>query len=143
MSPFFFNFSIATLSESLKDFPTVKVIFYADDIVLTSMDLNDLKSALQFIKEYLLARKLELNLGKCKIMKFRNKGRGRYKLTDKLELDGVNFEFVTEFTYVWGWYFNHQVFHSTNTSIKRFVLHYWPLIVSHNYSPCQLKPQLS
>jgi len=33
-------------------------------------------------------------------MKFRNKGRGRYKLTDKLELDGVNIEFVTEFTYL-------------------------------------------
>jgi hypothetical protein len=99
-SPFFFNFSIATLSELLKDFPTVKVIFYADDIVLTSTDLDDLKAALQFIKEYLLARKLELNLGKCKVMKFRNKGKGRYKLTDKLQLDGVNIEFVTEFTYL-------------------------------------------
>jgi Flp pilus assembly CpaE family ATPase len=54
-SPFFFNFSIANLSELLKDFPTVKVIFYADDIVLTSTDLNDLKSALQFLKSiYLL-----------------------------------------------------------------------------------------
>jgi Reverse transcriptase (RNA-dependent DNA polymerase) len=99
-SSFFFHFSIATLNELLKDFPKVKVIFYADDIVLNSTDLGDLKSALQFIKEYLLARKLELNLGKCKIMKFRNKRRERYKLTDKLKLNGVNIEFVTTFTFL-------------------------------------------
>jgi hypothetical protein len=48
-------------------------------------------------------------------MKFRNKGRGRYKLTDKLELDGVNIEFVTEFTYLG------EVFRPTGISFNKHI----------------------
>jgi Reverse transcriptase (RNA-dependent DNA polymerase) len=83
-SPFLFNFSLADIN--------VKVLFYADDIVLTSRNLADLKAALQLIKEYLLLRNLSFNLDKCKLMKFRNQGRGRYSQGDILELDGVDLE---------------------------------------------------
>jgi Reverse transcriptase (RNA-dependent DNA polymerase)/Endonuclease-reverse transcriptase len=99
-SPFLFNFSLADINEVLRDFPSVKALFYADDIVLTSINLADLKAALQRIKEYLLLRNLRLNLEKCKLMKFRNKGRGRYSQGDILKLDGVEIERVSSFTYL-------------------------------------------
>jgi hypothetical protein len=99
-SPFLFNFSLADINDVLRDFPSVKALFYADDIVLTSRNLADLKAALKQIKEYLLLRNLRLNLEKCKLMKFRNQGRGRYSQGDILKLDGVEIERVTAFTYL-------------------------------------------
>jgi hypothetical protein len=75
------------------------VLLYAHDIVLTSTNLDDLKAAMQHIKDNLLLRKLELYLSKCKMMKFRIKGRGHYNLTDNFMFDGVQIGFVTEFTY--------------------------------------------
>lgn len=99
-SPFLFNFSLADINTVLRDFPSVKAIFYADDIVLTSTNLLELQKALRRIKEYLLLRNLKLNLDKCKLMKFRNQGRGRYSADDILELDGIEIERVTAFTYL-------------------------------------------
>lgn len=99
-SPFLFNFSLADINSVLIDFPSVKALFYADDIVLTSTNLVELKGALQRLKEYLLLRNLKLNLDKCKLIKFRNQGRGRYSADDTLELDGVEIERVTAYTYL-------------------------------------------
>jgi len=99
-SPFFFNFSISEINKVLKNLKGVTVMLYADDIVLTSENLTLLKEALQLLKNYLLMRNLKLNLEKCKIMKFRNQGKGRYRAEDVLELDGVKIEFVREFTYL-------------------------------------------
>jgi hypothetical protein len=99
-SPFFFNFSIAEINEVLKNLKGVTAMLYADDIVLTSENLTSLREALKLLKEYLLNRNLKLNLDKCKIMKFRTNGKGRYKADDVVELDGVKIEFVREFTYL-------------------------------------------
>jgi hypothetical protein len=98
-SQFLFNFSLADINDVLRDFPSVKALFYADDIVLTSRNLADLKAALQRIKDYLLLRNLRLNLEKCKLMKFRNQGRGRYSQGDILQLDGVEIELIYMHTF--------------------------------------------
>jgi len=69
-------------------------------IVLTLVNLKDLKEAMNLLKNYLAMRNLRLNLEKCKLMKFRYKGKGRYRKDDVLEIDGVKIEIVTEFTYL-------------------------------------------
>lgn len=99
-SPFLFNFSLADINEIIKHIKSVKLILYADDMVLMSENLEDLKEALRLIKKYLLDRKLRLNLEKCKVMKFRNKGRGKYSGKDRMIVDGENVQFVSEFTYL-------------------------------------------
>jgi Reverse transcriptase (RNA-dependent DNA polymerase) len=73
---------------------------YADDIVLTSNNLNDIRTALVKTDEYLSLCNLKLNLEKCKIIKFRNKGKGRYRKDDKLFLNGHKIDFVSEFCYL-------------------------------------------
>jgi hypothetical protein len=50
-SPFLFNFSISDINEIIRHFNSVKAIFYADDIVLLSENLIDLKEALQLLNE--------------------------------------------------------------------------------------------
>jgi hypothetical protein len=63
-------------------------------------NLNELKIALSRILQYLEVRKLKLNIGKCKIMKFRNKGKGRLRKDDVVFIDGERLEFVSEFCYL-------------------------------------------
>jgi hypothetical protein len=78
----------------------VQAILFADDIALICENLENLKLAVQALKEYFLRRSLEFNLDKCKIMKFRTGGKGRYKKDDVFAMDGVNIEFVTDFCYL-------------------------------------------
>jgi hypothetical protein len=60
------------------------MILYADDMVVLAEDLADLREAIRLIKEYLLQRNLKLNLSKCVMMKYRNKGKGKYRHDDKI-----------------------------------------------------------
>jgi hypothetical protein len=100
LSPFLFNLSLDDINEVIKHIPGVKAILFADDVVLVCENLDDLKIAMIALKEYLFRRGLSFNLGKCNLLKFRNKGRGRYSKNDKLALDGVKVEFVSEFCYL-------------------------------------------
>lgn len=43
---------------------------------------------------------LKFNPEKCKIVKFRNKGKGRYRKDDVMEIDGKKIDFVSEFCYL-------------------------------------------
>ena len=84
MSPFLFIFAISDINDIMKDFPDVKCILYADDIVLLSKNLNDFTILLPKITDYLAIRCLKLNEKKCQVMKFRSGGHGRYS---KVELN--------------------------------------------------------
>jgi hypothetical protein len=68
--------------------------------VLLCENLDDLNIAMIALKEYLLRRGLFFNMDKCNVLKFRNKGRGRYKKDDVLKMDEVKIEFVSEFCYL-------------------------------------------
>jgi hypothetical protein len=100
LSPFLFIYALSDLNDILLDLKTVSLILYADDIVLYSENLTDLKIAIGRVSDYLEFRKLKLNIGKCKIMKFRNKGKGRLKKDDIVFIDGEKLEFVSEFCYL-------------------------------------------
>jgi hypothetical protein len=100
LSPFLFNLSLDDINEVIKHIPGVKAILFADDVVLVCENLRDLKIAMIALKEYLAKRGLSFNLDKCNLIKFRNKGKGRYRKDDKLALDGVKVKFVPEFCYL-------------------------------------------
>jgi hypothetical protein len=51
---------------------------YADDMVIMADKEEELKSVMERLENYLDRKKLELNVGKTKIIRFR-KGRGRVK----------------------------------------------------------------
>jgi hypothetical protein len=116
LSPFLFIYSINDINELLKKYPNVKMLLYADDIVLLCKNLNELRDVLVDIKNYLLQRKLQLNFEKCKIVKFRNGGKGRYKKDDHLEIDNIQIQFVPEFCYLG------VVFQCSGTSFSKHVL---------------------
>jgi hypothetical protein len=66
-----------------------------------SENLQDIQAFLNRLVAYYLAeRKLKLNEDKCKVLKFRNKGRGRYKAADVIKVNNKEIEFVTEFIYL-------------------------------------------
>jgi hypothetical protein len=115
LSPFLFNLSLDDINEVIKHIPGVKAIMFADDVVLVCENLDDLNIAMIALKEYLARRGLSFNLGKCNLLKFRNKGRGRYRKDDKLELDGVKVEFVNEFCYLG------VVYQASGTSFGRHI----------------------
>ncbi|CAB3374427.1 Hypothetical predicted protein [Cloeon dipterum] len=100
MSPFLFIFALSDINSIFVDFPDVKMILYADDMVLLSSSLDDIRRSLELLIDYLAFRDLELNFDKCKIMKFRNKGRGRLAKSDTLIVKNEPIEFVSEFTYL-------------------------------------------
>jgi Reverse transcriptase (RNA-dependent DNA polymerase) len=100
LSPLLFIFSLFNINEILKDFPTIKLLIYADDILLLSENLNDIQRFLNRLVTYLSERSLKLNASKCKILKFTKKGKGRPKNSDVLLIENENVEFVSEFTYL-------------------------------------------
>ena len=100
LSPLLFIFSLFDINDLLKDFPHIKLLIYADDIVIISKNLDDIQNFLNRLIAFLAERNLKLNPAKCKILKFRNKGRGRYKATDKLKIDTDDVEFVSDFVYL-------------------------------------------
>jgi hypothetical protein len=72
LSPFLFIYSINDINEILN---SIRMILYADDIVLLGENLQNIQDALARIKNYLLTRKLKLN--KCKIVKLRKGGQSQ------------------------------------------------------------------
>jgi hypothetical protein len=100
LSPFLFIYALSDINEIFKDCPGVKIILYADDVVLLSDDLNMLKMAADKLTAYLRDRELELNAEKCKIVKFKNGGVGRPKNSDVMYIGSEKIQFVNEFKYL-------------------------------------------
>jgi hypothetical protein len=100
LSPFLFIYCMHDINSVLEKFPSVKMIIYADDIVLLGKNLKELEIVISLIQQYLIQMNLQLNIDKCKLMKFRNGGRGRYKKDEVLHIDGQQIDFVQEFCYL-------------------------------------------
>jgi len=107
LSPLLFNIVIADLEEEMGRVKwggiklgerRIYTLAYADDIVLLSEDEGGLRSMISRLEDYLEKKRLELNVDKTKIMRFR-KGKGR---TSKKEWwwKGKKIEEVKEFTYL-------------------------------------------
>jgi hypothetical protein len=67
LSPFLFIFALSDINDILKDFPDVKLILYADDIVLLCENLDTLKIVAEKISAYLRERELELNAKRVRL----------------------------------------------------------------------------
>lgn len=52
----------------------IYALAYADDMVLMAEGKNERKSVMERFEGYLEGKKLELNMGKTKIMRFKKKG---------------------------------------------------------------------
>jgi hypothetical protein len=115
LSPFLFIYALSDFNNAILDCKNIRALLYADDIVLTSDNLNDIKAALLKIDEFLSLCNLKLNLSKCKIMKFRTKGKGRYKKDDILKYNGQIIDFVSEFCYLG------VVFQASGTSFTKHI----------------------
>jgi len=107
MSPTLFNIMIADLKEEIKKVKwggikigeeRVYTLAYADDIVLLAEDEEGMRSMMGRLEGYMEKKRLELNVNKIKIMRFR-KGRGRIERRD-WRWKGNKIEEVKEFTYL-------------------------------------------
>jgi hypothetical protein len=76
ISPLLFIFSLFDINEILKDFPPIKLLIYADDILIISENLQDIQRFINRLIFFLKERKLTINAGKSKI-KFLNLGKGK------------------------------------------------------------------
>ena len=100
LSPLLFIFSLFDLNDLLREFPSIKLLIYADDILILSDNLQEIQAFLNRLVQYLAERHLNLNEDKCKALKFRTKGRGRYKADDVIKINDKEIEFVSEFIYL-------------------------------------------
>jgi hypothetical protein len=99
MSPILFVLITVDLINNVKNmFPDVNILMYADDAVLYSLSLQSLQNALNYVSMKSRSMNLTINIDKTKCMKFR-KG-GRLARSDKIVLDNLPLEFVSDFTYL-------------------------------------------
>ncbi|XP_077255453.1 uncharacterized protein LOC143893678 [Temnothorax americanus] len=107
LSPILFNVLLADLEEEMDRVKwggimlggkRVYTLAYADDIVLIAEDEDQMRSMIERLEGYLGRKRLELNVGKTKIMRFR-KGGGRDSKR-KWRWEGKELEEVREFRYL-------------------------------------------
>ena len=97
LSPSLFILFAADLSDALREIE-VTFLFYADDLVVLSERREDIQHALDVLGEWCRLNRLEVNLQKTKIMKFR-KG-GRVSQLDKFYYQGSEVEIVPSYEYL-------------------------------------------
>lgn len=99
LSPILFTTLVMDLPDFIqRSFPTVRVVQYADDLVLTSRLSPDLQKAMALLETFCHENQLEINVGKTKMMKFRRGGPlGRVR---RILIDKEVVEYVPSFTYL-------------------------------------------
>jgi len=99
LSPLLFSILIADLPQRVKDqHKFVKMLLYADDLVLFSTSRFHLQQALVTLGKYVKEIGLEINLQKTEAIKFRRGG--KVARSDELRLYGNALRFVNSFTYL-------------------------------------------
>lgn len=100
LSPTLFIMYTADLAEKLQlNSPLGDKLFYADDLGIYSPDLKDIQLALDILDTWCRENKIEVNLRKTKIMKFR-KG-GRLSALDKsVTYRGMKVDYVNSYEYL-------------------------------------------
>jgi len=99
LSPLLFSLLLADLPERITSgHQFVKVLLYADDLVLFSQSRFHLQQALATLESYVKEVGLTVNTTKTEAMKFRRGGRSAVK--DELRLGGESLRYVNNFTYL-------------------------------------------
>ncbi|CAD6215484.1 GSCOCG00011223001-RA-CDS, partial [Cotesia congregata] len=77
---------------------------YADDIALLAKNEDEMKGMIRTLERFVARKKLEVNVGKTKIMRCRKGGSRKRKV--RWNWDGEEIEEVDRYTYgleIWGW----------------------------------------
>lgn len=99
ISPLLFAVLIGDLPSRITDrHPLVKVILYADDLVMFSTSRHHLQQAIVTMTNYVSEVGLTINNNKTEALKFRRGG--RLAATDELRVNGVPARYVNSFTYL-------------------------------------------
>lgn len=99
ISPLLFSVLIGDLpSQITTRHPLVKVILYADDLVMFSTSRHHLQQAIVTLTKYVGEVGLTINNKKTEALKFRRGG--RLAATDELRLNGLPVKYVNSFTYL-------------------------------------------
>lgn len=96
LSPTLFLMFINDLGEELKEI--CELLLYADDLVIWSEDLATVQRAIDCLAQWCQRNRMNVNLAKTKVVKFR-KG-GRLARSDHLLLNGKEVEFVNKYEYL-------------------------------------------
>ena len=75
LSPTLFLAFIADLATSLRTIPSLRFLFYADDLVFFASEAETIKAGFQELNRWCLDNKLKVNVSKTKVLKFRKAGR--------------------------------------------------------------------
>lgn len=78
--------------------PETDCLMYADDLVIFSENIDQLRTSIRKLEEWCSENKLQINKSKTKILKFRNGG--KLKRTDEVSLDNSEIEFVNTYEYL-------------------------------------------
>ncbi len=97
LSPLLFAYFIADLARILEA-TGCSIIFYADDLAIGSDSIEGIQKAFGALEKYCEENGLLVNIGKTKVVKFRNGG--RLAAEDKVTYKGVAIEFVECFEYL-------------------------------------------
>ncbi|KAL6421353.1 hypothetical protein ACFW04_014690 [Cataglyphis niger] len=97
LSPYLFNLITADMEEVMRGMK-IYTLAYADDVVLIAKEEEGMRSMIGKLEGYLEKKRLELNVGKSKILRFR-KGGGRDRKVS-WRWKGKMIEEVKEFSYL-------------------------------------------
>jgi hypothetical protein len=111
-SPLLFNIYIYDIVKIFEGIEGVEFLFYADDMVFVSEDVNKIKEVMRKFTAYAKENYLKPNYCKTKMMKFTTGGTGRYSKHDTVTVDGHEIEYVKSFPYL-GIYFHRSGFNFT------------------------------
>lgn len=98
LSSTLFVIYVMSLPNVIKVAESINSLMYADDLVIYTENILDLKDAMDKLKEWCSKYKLEINTSKTKLMKIR-KG-GKLKRSDKIVYNNKEIEFVNEYEYL-------------------------------------------
>ena len=98
LSPYLFILFIDDLNEALANEANVQLHLYADDLLVTATTTEELQKALDKLHQWALAKKLEVNVSKSKVMKFRRGG--GYSSKDFFTFGDERLDIATEYRYL-------------------------------------------
>lgn len=106
LSPGLFNLLTADLEEETRKGgwggvrlkgKKVYTLVYADDVVLLAEEEEDMRAMMSRLKRYVREKRLEVNVGESKVMRFRRGGRGKKV---RWRWEGREVEEVREYKYL-------------------------------------------
>ena len=98
LSPTLFLCFVADLADALRDVPGLQILFYADDLVFYASEAQPIKDGFRILEKWCKENKLNVNVNKTKVLKFRKAG--RLAKGDKFRFNGKKIEMCNSYDYL-------------------------------------------